>query len=70
MRRWLVISSFFLHRSHQLAKEKPFFLRVSTVRILSSAVVHNKKATRGGALTFQTLLYGKELCSHNCNRVE
>jgi len=64
-----VVSSFFLHRQHQLAKEKPLFLRVSTVRILSSAAVHKKKATRGGALTFQTLLQGKELCSPNCNKV-
>jgi hypothetical protein len=48
-------------RQYQLAKEKLLFLRVSAVRILSSDAVHKKKATRGGALTIQTLLQRKEL---------
>jgi hypothetical protein len=62
------VISRFLILFTQTAKEKPFFLRVSTVRILPSVVVHKKKATRG-ALIFQTLFQGKELCSTDYNRV-
>jgi hypothetical protein len=57
------------YTQHQFAREKPLFLRVSTMRILSSVAVHRKKTTRGGALTFQTLFQDKELCSPDYNRV-
>ena len=50
-----------------LAREKPHLLRLSTVRILPFATVDKKKAMRGGALTFQILSQGNELCSPDYN---
>jgi hypothetical protein len=67
MRRRLIVSTFFLHRQHQLAKEKAHLLRLSIVRILPFAAVREEKAMQGGAFTFQILFLENEQCPPECN---
>ena len=54
--KWITLFPWFLRKKHHSTTITPRFLK-----ILSNVTHHEKKATRGGALTLQMLLQGNAL---------
>ena len=59
IKRSSTVSPLLQHRQHQLTNDKPFFLRLSKVRIFPNAAVHKKNDTLLGTLMNQIPLQGK-----------
>ena len=59
--RWSTLSPLLLHIQHHSWIMRPRFRRLSIVRTFPKVAVHDRKATRGGTLTFHIGFQGKEI---------
>ena len=57
--KWSTLSPLCLHIQHRSTRIRCHFCKLSIVKSLPKAVVHEKKATLGGILAFQILFQGK-----------